>query len=86
MHLAVKRATWFAAATLGLSLALSGGAVAAPSSIRRDTGTDEQFWMEAGDPTGPPSNSGPGTMRFLGVKPSCLTTTAGRPIQPEPDS
>ena len=31
MHQAVKRATWFAAATLGLSLALSGGAVAAPA-------------------------------------------------------
>ncbi len=31
MHRAVKRATWFAAATLGLSLAFSGGAVAAPA-------------------------------------------------------
>jgi hypothetical protein len=32
MHRAVKRATWFAAATLGLSLALSGGATAAPAA------------------------------------------------------
>lgn len=31
MHRAVKRATWFAAATLGLTLAMSGGAGAAPA-------------------------------------------------------
>ncbi len=39
MHRAVKRTTWFAAATLGLSVALSGGAFAAPAA-KKDAKAD----------------------------------------------